>query len=96
MAPKKKVERGAQENISLGPQVREGEHYEGCSRAIGTRAAGCDLLDVQMILTITFLQASLFSALPVSSPHSTTPSFTSPISRMSPNESISAPRAHLS
>ena len=25
MAPKKKVERAAQENISLGPQVREGE-----------------------------------------------------------------------
>jgi hypothetical protein len=30
MAPKKKVERGAQENISLGPQVREGEHYSEC------------------------------------------------------------------
>jgi small subunit ribosomal protein S14e len=26
MAPKKKVERTAQENISLGPQVREGLH----------------------------------------------------------------------
>lgn len=26
MPPKKKVERAATENISLGPQVREGEH----------------------------------------------------------------------
>ena len=26
MPPKKKVERSAQENISLGPQVRDGEY----------------------------------------------------------------------
>ena len=32
MPPKKKVERGAQENISLGPQVREGELVFGVAR----------------------------------------------------------------
>nr|POF04069.1 40s ribosomal protein s14 [Quercus suber] len=32
MAPKKKVERGAQENIALGPQVREGELVFGVAR----------------------------------------------------------------
>ena len=29
MPPKKKVERAATENISLGPQVREGEYWNG-------------------------------------------------------------------
>jgi small subunit ribosomal protein S14e len=32
MPPKKKVERGAQENIQLGPQVREGELVFGVAR----------------------------------------------------------------
>lgn len=32
MAPKKKVERAAQENIQLGPQVREGELVFGVAR----------------------------------------------------------------
>ena len=32
MPPKKKVERGPQENVSLGPQVREGELVFGVAR----------------------------------------------------------------
>jgi len=32
MAPRKKVERSAQENVQLGPQVREGELVFGVAR----------------------------------------------------------------
>jgi small subunit ribosomal protein S14e len=34
MAPKKKVERTAQENISLGPQVREGLHITPAPKTV--------------------------------------------------------------
>jgi predicted component of type VI protein secretion system len=70
MAPKKKVERTAQENISLGPQVREGLHESPFTQP------------ARQSLTSN-PQASSSSASHASSPPSTTPSSTSPISRTS-------------
>lgn len=71
MAPPKRTTKPAQENISLGPQVREG-------KSALPRFAVSRLFANQLL---TRLQASSCSALPASSPRSTTPSSTSPISR---------------
>ena len=40
MPPKKKVERAATENISLGPQVREGAHHPGILQHPANSVAG--------------------------------------------------------
>jgi hypothetical protein len=66
MPPKKKVERGAQENIQLGPQVREVSGTQTSTTAHQERILTAD-------------RASSSSALPASSLPSTTPSSTSPI-----------------
>jgi hypothetical protein len=63
--PPKKVSRPAQENISLGPNAREGQYFE--------------MMGLERISDSE--QVNSFSALPVSSPLSTTPSSTSPIFR---------------
>ena len=48
MAPKKKVERPAQENISLGPQVREGRPISNAPLQI----FGCSPRTLQLVLII--------------------------------------------
>lgn len=66
--PPKKVARAPQENISLGPSVRDGMRFYDSN---DSRRPG---------KLIVIVQASWSSALPVSSPLSTTPSSTSLIS----------------
>lgn len=70
--PPKKAPRPAQENISLGPQVREGEFCRSTTKTSWRKATFTDVPRVP--------QASLSLALPVSSPLSTTPSSMSLIS----------------
>ena len=73
MAPKQKVTRAAQENVQLGPQVREGMSMSSQTTQRNEKAHA----------NIGIAQASSSSAWHVSSPPSTTPSSTSPISRTS-------------
>ena len=81
MPPKKKVERGAQENISLGPQVREGN--AGLEQAIEK--------DNIVLTALFYLQVNSFSASPESLPPSTTPSCMSPIFRTSDSPGLLFP-----
>lgn len=46
MPPKKKVERAATENISLGPQVREGLSYPLESHLLRVEEGGTFLTDI--------------------------------------------------
>ena len=66
MPPKKKVERAATENISLGPQVREGQH--------------APLQPFSRVLLTTSLQVNSSSASLAYLHHSMIPLSTSPIS----------------
>lgn len=75
MAPKTKAPAAPKENVTLGPLAGDG------MRTILQLSAS---VLGESILTGISLQASSFSALPVSSPPSTIPSFTLPISRSSP------------
>lgn len=74
MAPKTKAPAAAKENVTLGPLAGDGMRtiLQFSASVLG-----------ESILTSISLQASSFSALPVSSPPSTIPSFTLPISRSS-------------
>lgn len=67
MAPKQKVSKPANENVSLGPLVGDGTYFSPQFRD-------------RSIVLINILQASSSSALPVSLHLSMIPSFTSPIS----------------
>lgn len=66
MAPPKKTP--AKENVSLGPLAGDG--------MINKRVFE---IAIMSLTSVRMEQASSFSALPASSPPSTTPSFTSPI-----------------
>lgn len=67
MAPPKKAPAAAKENVSLGPLAGDG-------------MSDNSLLNIAImnLTSVRMEQASSFSALPASSPPSTTPSFTLP------------------
>src|SRR3954454_20760712 len=73
MAPSKKAPAAAKENVSLGPLAGDGMFNNFERAGTGTNDE----------------QASSFSALPASSPPSTIPSFTLPISREYLNQNLS-------
>ena len=80
--PPKKAARPAQENISLGPQVRDGNDPQTPEGASSMRPRGLIYPHLQFWLctVLTRLQESSFSALRESSHPSTIPSSMSPIS----------------